>query len=129
MEQRSSKPCSVLDNNLSMHMHAISYSFLIDDFPYQIWVSRLWGLPTFHFLVSNYSSLWHFQRIIMTCVLDYYLAVIRSCIPDVIFSISAITTIISDCASMDFPLPKQLLPGPLYLMLFGFIPCFHKNLS
>lgn len=42
---QSYKPCSVIDNHLSMLMHPFLNSVLQKKFPDQIWVSRLWGLP------------------------------------------------------------------------------------
>lgn len=40
------KPCSVENNHLSTHfMCPAVFSFQTSQLPYQIWVSRLWGLP------------------------------------------------------------------------------------
>lgn len=44
-EYRFCKPCSVKDNYLSRTKPIVGNSILSADFPYQIWVSRLWGLP------------------------------------------------------------------------------------
>ena len=43
--KRPGKPCSVEDDYLSMHVHQRNFSVQVPSFPYQIWVSRLWGLP------------------------------------------------------------------------------------
>ena len=78
-------------------------SFQAWKFPYQIWVSRLWGLPRSTLNVSKETpSLWHFQERFHSLRLRINSAV--SFLPEFIFSFSIITTIITDGASMDFPL-------------------------
>ena len=49
---RPCKPCYVEDDNLSQAEPGSRASFRFGRFPYQIWVSRLWGLPTFHLDVA-----------------------------------------------------------------------------
>ena len=53
MSIRPYKPCYVEDDNLSQADLASFPSIRIGRFPYQIWVSRLWGLPTFHLVIAN----------------------------------------------------------------------------
>ena len=57
-------------------------------------------------------------------------AVMRSRIPSVIDSASAITTGIAACASMDFPLAKPaIVRTEYYLIVEGSIPSFHRRFS
>ena len=101
----SCKPCSVLFPVAIIYLHFCLFrpSFRSSKFPYHIWVSRLWGLPRSTLNVSNETtSLWHFQERFHSRSLRINSAV--SYLPEFIFSFSIITTIITDGASMDFPL-------------------------
>jgi len=101
----SYKPCSVLLPVAIIYLHfcLLKPSFQFLKFPYQIWVSRLWGLPRSTLNVSKETtSLWHFQERFHSLRLRINSAV--SYLPEFIFSFSIITTIITDGASMDFPL-------------------------
>ena len=110
MELRSTlntsyKPCSVLFPVAIIYLHfcLLKPSIRFLKFPYQIWVSRLWGLPRSTLNVSKETpSLWHFQERFHSLRLRINSAV--SFLPEFIFSFSIITTIITDGASMDFPL-------------------------
>ena len=99
------KPCSVLFPGAIIYLHCCPHRPSIRSlkFPYQIWVSRLWGLPRSTLSVSRKTtSLWHFQERFHSLRLRINSAV--SYLPEFIFSFSIITTIITDGASMDFPL-------------------------
>lgn len=63
-------------------------------------------VPLFSFLKT--TSLWHFITLIHS--LDLRISVAVSFLPRFIFLSGTNTTIISDCASMDFPLVSQRLP-------------------
>src|SRR5574344_479858 len=68
---RPCKPCFVKDKNLSIHyVYALKDSVLLSYLPYQIWVSRLWGLPVplQYFYCNRHCGT--FRNIIMTEVLD-----------------------------------------------------------
>ncbi len=62
MSIRPYKPYSVEDDNLSQVSLAPFPSFRVGRFPYQIWVSRLWGLPRFILASPPSSSLWHLRE-------------------------------------------------------------------
>ena len=61
MSIRPDKPCFVEDDNLSQVALAPRPSVRTWCFPYQIWVSRLWGLPRFILMSPSGSSLWHLR--------------------------------------------------------------------
>ena len=99
------KPCSVLFPGAIIYLHCCPHRPSIRSlkFPYQIWVSRLWGLPRSTLSVSRKTtSLWHFQERFHSLRLRIDSAV--SCLPKFIFSFSINTTFIAEGASMDFPL-------------------------
>ena len=56
-------------------------------------------------------------------------AVTHSYVPSIIFSASAITTDITACASMDFPLLPAIVQIECYLIVLGLTPFFHKYFS
>ena len=94
----------VEDGNLSQVFLAPSASIRVGRFPYQIWVSRLRGLPRFILMSPSSSSLWHVYGLWATRVLRLPL---RATARGVISSPTAITTVITDGASMDFPLLSE----------------------
>ncbi len=86
---------------------SLSVRFLRESSPTIIWVSRSWGLPRSTLNVSiKTSSLWHFQSIRALSVknLGCFPAVSPNGLPQLIVSSGTNTTIVSDRASMDFPL-------------------------
>ncbi len=124
MSIRSCKPCSVVDNYLSMLVHTARNSFLVCRFPYQILGFSLVGftsVPLNSFLLT--PSLWHFmdRDRIYRSKLRCCSAVTDSSVPSVIFSASTITTCITASASMDFPLilTYQQLSRSNVMQLFG----------
>lgn len=100
--------CSYLRkcSNLSMLSHPSSASVRIRRFPYQIWVSRLRGLPVPPFpfpeklrLCGTFKGLSHGIN-----PLGFDTAVYPCGHPSLIDWTGTNTTVIADCASMDFPL-------------------------
>ena len=115
---RPDKPCYVEDDNLSQVSLAPHPSIRARCFPYQFWVSRLWGLP----IVSS----WRRRQARLCGTLGdpiyerYSPAVTRSRVPKLIASLGAITTAVAGCASMDFPL--LLLAAVVWVgLLFYFL--------
>lgn len=130
-EYRSRKPCFVLDNNLSMQcmLLAIHFSPSASPTKFGFLACGVCRVPLDCFQLLRHCGTFRKLTIVS---LRYSSAVMRSRIPSVIFSASAITTGISACASMDFPLEliQQLSrPNFIYLMLLGFTPNFHKYFS
>jgi len=79
-------------------------SFPARHFPYQIWVSRTWGLPRSTFIVSNKaSSLWHFQGYFAISEDVGILPAVNNFLLPRVISSSMRTPNISVWASTDFP--------------------------
>lgn len=98
------KPCSVY---AAIYLYLSISSLPFNSFqltPLQIWVSRLWVYP-FHFVVSNRTRLCGTFKLASIVALRIKVAV--KLMPRLIYSSSTNTTIIADCASMDFPLVKN----------------------
>lgn len=102
----SLKRCSHLSIRKTRIPKPISVSFICFEFPYQIWVSRLRGLPTFHLSgFPDSSSLWHFYSL-MIMINDLRSSSSRQnqfC-PDLSLHPAQTLRAIAARASMDFPL-------------------------
>lgn len=118
----ANKPCSVLFLVIIIYLRfpvSLIASICLSELSYQIWISSLRGLPRFTSSFLKKSSLWRVCYITMVSFRLYncrYLAV-----PSLIYSTGTNTTIISDCASMDFPNIAARLSHYIALL-------FYKNL-
>ena len=102
------------DKHLSIFRSFIRSYFRHQGSPTIIWVSRSWGLPRFIIWFPKYSFLWHFT----TYNLLRFLVAVSFKLLRVIYSPYMNTTIITDSASMDFPL--HYIKCSVCLLLFFF---------
>lgn len=108
------KPCSVLPKKWQPFIYILLCPVILSvhshRFPYQIWVSRLWGLPVPSAEFLQRSSLWHINGSAIVSLRRITGRQIS--LPDLIDSASTNTTSIAGRASMDFPLTagSQRLP-------------------
>lgn len=112
------KPCSVLSRRKAAIIylcvkftHPVSASFGLHQFPYQIWVSRLRGLPVPPDLfpgqlvsVALLKAEHHEPKFLG----EQHSRLLPEQHPSLIDWTGTNTTVISDCASMDFPLTAEL---------------------
>ena len=105
------KPCSVLQNGVliiylnNKMLFLLSTSFSFKQFPYQILGFLLVGFTAFHFL--NYLILVSVALLKAIIQNGHSLAVMFSHTMFYFLYTYTNTTIISDCASMDFPLHNE----------------------